>query len=236
MIIKCKTCKKEKEVLWPDCWAYKKYIGHGMAWFCSWGCMRAQEKKQGKEAEEKMNNQMDMARKMVEAIEKGEDALEFLRRNGYTNPMKAYGNLRNKCREKDPELAARIPDRRFEKKPEPKVELVYDEEIAEEYRREQAQKKAAQEAKVTDEELARIEEEIMNLPPVKAQLPEPDEGEMWHVTAIRNKEWGVFYFDEKFRTIDWRHPSGEEVSLTVADWKRLPELIPQILRVLGLEV
>ena len=53
------------------------------------------------------------------------------------------------------------------------------------------------------------------------------------MTAIRSEEWGEFYFDEKHRCIDWRHPGGEEISLPLADWVRLPEVIPQILMMLG---
>lgn len=61
-----------------------------------------------------------------------------------------------------------------------------------------------------------------------------DEKDVWHVSEIRNREWGEFYYDEKFGTIDWRHPGGEEVSLPVVDWRRLPDLIPMILIHLGL--
>ena len=53
MIIRCKTCKKETDILCPELWVYKKFIGHGLAWFCSWGCLRAYERetKERKEAE-----------------------------------------------------------------------------------------------------------------------------------------------------------------------------------------
>ena len=108
-----------------------------------------------------------------------------------------------------------------------KVELVYDPSIAEEYRREQAQKET--------NERARVEELMKSMPPVKVGTEAPDESEVWHTAAIRNIEWGTFYFDDKYRTIDWRHPGGEEISLPLADWKRLPELIPQILRAMGLD-
>ena len=90
-----------------------------------------------------------------------------------------------------------------------KIELVYDPSIAEEYRREQAEK-----------ERKRMEE--------KARKKN-----IWTVTAIRNDEMGVFYYDAKYNTVDWRHPTGEEISLAPPDWKMLADAIPQILIQLG---
>jgi len=57
--------------------------------------------------------------------------------------------------------------------------------------------------------------------------------EEYEVTAIRKKGIGEFYYDHKFRTIDWRSEIGEEVSMTPADWKKLAEEIPKILRILN---
>ena len=53
------------------------------------------------------------------------------------------------------------------------------------------------------------------------------------VTAIRFKGLGEFYYDKKFRTIDWRSEFGEEISLTPAHWRELAEKIPQMLVILG---
>ena len=37
----CNWCKKEFTVLYPDLWAYRV----GKKWFCTWKCLRADEKK-----------------------------------------------------------------------------------------------------------------------------------------------------------------------------------------------
>ena len=95
-------------------------------------------------------------------------------------------------------------------KEKPKVELVYDESIAEEYRREQAQKEAMKDEK-------------------------EDERDTWQVAAVRNPKMGTFYYDEKFRTIDWRHPDGEEISLPPEDWKWLGDHIRMILHAMGVD-
>ena len=56
----------------------------------------------------------------------------------------------------------------------------------------------------------------------------------WKVTAYRNDKMGVFYYDAKYNTLDWRHPSGEEISLAPPDWKLLAEIIPEIMIQLGI--
>ena len=205
MITKCPVCKKKFDVLWLHLWAYKR----GTRMLCSWGCLRKYD--EGEQTDMRRNgNQMETARALAEAMERGEEPMEWLKAQGYGNPKHAYQNLKAVAAE-DPELAEKFPRKR-----EPK--------------------KAEKPEQVTDEELARLEKEIESLPPVKAVLPEPDESEIWHVSAIRNKEWGEFYYDKEHGTIDWRNTYGEEVSLAVADWKRLPDLIPNILRALGVEV
>ena len=52
------------------------------------------------------------------------------------------------------------------------------------------------------------------------------------VTAIRVQGLGEFYYDKKFRTIDWRSGTGEEISLTPVDWAVLANRIPQMLQML----
>jgi len=54
------------------------------------------------------------------------------------------------------------------------------------------------------------------------------------VAAIRVKDLGVFFYDMKYGTIDWRNSiTGEEISLTPADWEMLAVWIPKMLKVLG---
>lgn len=84
------------------------------------------------------------------------------------------------------------------------VELVWDESVAEEYRREQAQKAT-------------------------------DERDLWHTAAVRNSKMGTFYYDEKFKTVDWRSPYGEEISLPPEDWKWMADHIGMILHALGVD-
>ena len=188
---RCRSCGKEFVVLYPDLWRYRD----GNKWFCSWGCLRADEKGERKEAKGKVNRQMEIARELAEAMERGEDAIGFLKEKGYTNPERAYTNIKAKAAE-DPELAARFPDRRKVKKTEvttvaqvpevkvsgelriasdepEKVELIYDPSIEEEYRREQA-----------------------------AKCTKPLTNDDYETTAIRKPGIGEFYYDRRNGTID----------------------------------
>ena len=113
---KCRSCGKKFAVLYPHLWRYKRARGSKTDYFCSWGCLRRYDGK----GKDEMNDQMEIARELAEAMERGEDPKEFLKGKGYKNPYKAYANIKNKCKEKDPELAEKFGDRR-EKKAEVKI-------------------------------------------------------------------------------------------------------------------
>ena len=122
-------------------------------------------------------------------------------------------------------------------KQEPKVELVYDPSIAEEYRKEQEAKKEAEEKvnlSISSEDLFKTEDDQPIVPAKVKNVINGIEAENVAVTAIRTKA-GEFYFDRKYGTIDWRTEIGEEISLTPAHWEELAEEIPRMLKMLGAE-
>lgn len=53
------------------------------------------------------------------------------------------------------------------------------------------------------------------------------------ITAIRYPGIGEFYFDMRFKTIDWRSEFGEEISLTPEHWEALEKIIPKMMKQLG---
>lgn len=134
------------------------------------------------------------------------------------------------------ETAEKLPDL-------PKVELVYDESIAEEYRKEQMNKAEEQKEPKAGTEwtdaaevygIAVDAEEDRPIRPQKARnVINGVEAEDAQVTAIRFQGLGEFYFDSKYGTIDWRSEVGEEISLTPADWAVLANRIPEMLKLLG---
>lgn len=239
----CPVCGRKFWVDWPHLWRFK---ADGI-FFCRYNCKREMEKR--KEAEEKMaqmrNSTKEMARGLLDAMEAGKDPMDWLREQGYTNPEKAYQNIKARIKDRDPELAKRFPKVRAgrkkaaEEQEETTVELVYDPSIAEEYRREQRQKEAEREARqMAEHPMVNVKEK----PPedflakyLKQKETPETKKHMWRTAAVRNEILGVFYYDEKHNSVDWRHPMGEEISLPPADWNLLAQSLGKIMHVLGVE-
>lgn len=60
--------------------------------------------------------------------------------------------------------------------------------------------------------------------------------EKFTVTAVRHNQYGEFYRDFDHHCIDWRTPHGDEVSLDMQVWKAILNDLPEILKLLGVEV
>ena len=117
---------------------------------------------------------------------------------------------------------AKVPGK---KKEEPKVELVHDPEIAEEYRREQAQKEANARAKAEAEK-----------PAVLVTIRSEDLQEFkYRVTGI-DTEVGHFQCFRRNGYLDWTDLNGTTVSMTVEEWKTLIRILPKVVKVLKVEV
>ena len=108
--MKCSWCGKEFTVLYPDLWAYKV----GKKWFCTWKCLRADEKK-GEDEMPRMkkdgtpakkpgprlkklledmpvNTERDM--KMLEQLEREEKEKERLRNEMMGKPINLTGRFK----------------------------------------------------------------------------------------------------------------------------------------------
>ena len=233
----CKVCGKKFSVLYPELWAYKEGHPQRRIWYCSWHCLRAarpDEKKKGDivPMEKVRRDRLKLVMELIEKIEAGEDPVDYLESLGYAGPLQTYSDLKKWARQNQPALAEKFPKRRTPKKEAPKVELVYDPSIEEEYRREQAQKE--ENAKAAAESRAREEEEEM------AEMPGAEdvvikEEDFFLVTAVKNKNLGEFYYDHDHNCIDWRNGIGDEVSLGVEGWKLMVRKLPGILRYLGVD-
>ena len=195
MMAICPICGRRTCIHWPEHWVYRR----GSTYYCSDNCMYVDA-----------TRDMQMMHKAIHKRKEAWKNMARMKKDG--TPAKKPG--RKPAAVKLSELA--------EKMAEDGVQLVYDPSIAEEYRREQAEKQDA------------LEEEVRNLPPVKAAEPEPDPWDMFDVTAVRGKI-GEFYYDRDHGTVDWRNDYGEEVSLPPEEWRRLADKIPLILRALKAE-
>lgn len=110
---RCKECGKPIAILYPSRWAYKVKKGSGWNYFCTWKCLRADEAKQKeKKKEEKQTaayrDREDMTRKLIRAVEDGENPLEWLKDMGYKNPQDTLRRLRLRAKEEWPGLYKQI--------------------------------------------------------------------------------------------------------------------------------
>lgn len=149
----CLNCGKRFTVLHPSRWAYKKAKGGSQYhYFCSWGCLRANEKnderKEAKEVTKAKETRIrrDKRETLAQLIELYEGEcmapVEFLQEAGYKNPEDTWHEMKTWSKRNAPDLYRKLVDHKLvkPKKEKPAVELVYDQSIAEEYKREQAEK------------------------------------------------------------------------------------------------
>lgn len=82
----------------------------------------------------------------------------------------------------------------------------------------------------------KVKEDILQAPAVLvAQMEEEKRTDLWRTTAIRNEELGEFYYDTRLKSLDWRHPDGEEISMPPDVWRKLLYALPGIMMALHLD-
>ena len=114
----CPVCKRHFWVMYPHLWAYKRGYGlNQQIYFCSWKCLRTDEKK------EKINVRRLTDEQRQEAVRihlEGGDAKKYLEEIGCAGPEAVWYSIRKKLKETDPEtwakVQATIPKSPFQKK------------------------------------------------------------------------------------------------------------------------
>ena len=138
---KCPVCGRGFWCDWPSLWAYKR----DKLFLCSWSCIREYDRKEAEKMERKRMTREEK-RKAVEIALGGGNPLPYLEEIGMQNPSKAWKGIRAwAVQEMGQEEAEKLPERFGKGTGDPEVQLVCDPEIAEEYRKEQEQKKADRE-------------------------------------------------------------------------------------------
>ena len=115
--VKCKNCGKPISVLAPSRWGYKKR-NRNSSWdyFCTWKCLREDEKKHEKKqkaAEEEKKtaayrDREDEIRRLIRVVKDGKDPYEHLKGEGYANPKDTMRRLRLQAKDEYPELYTEI--------------------------------------------------------------------------------------------------------------------------------
>ena len=86
----------------------------------------------------------------------------------------------------------------------------------------------------TYEKLAKTGQKV----PYKAEETPEKPGKVFRpypVTGIRT-DYGEFYFDRKYNSLDWRTEEGDEVSMSPIAWKNMADELPDILAALGVSL
>lgn len=219
MITNCQVCGKGFDVLWPHLWRYKR----GKSYLCSWKCLRLADSKRKEEVMDKTAKRSRMnAAEMVEAIRlfrEGDSSLDqYLTDHGVTNIPKWKANTKQRYGvPKEPTLGEAMTgmkdaaDEFFGKCKEMGLKTITDEDV---------------ETIIPEVDLTIKSEDLFT-------EEEREFENRTTVTAIRVEGLGEFYFDKKFKAIDWRTEGGDEVSLGPAWWLQLAEDLPLILTKLG---
>lgn len=220
----CPICGKRFGVLHPDLWVYKKQKNGRTIYFCRYTCYRTDEKK-----EEEMNkaemDKRDLIMTVLDNVEVGHSAAETLKDAGHENARIGWGCLRKWARQNAPDLVARME----------KVLI-------------EPTKKA---------EVSKVE----TVPPVEKQNAAPLElqggvnyelkvdeamkkpGFMYKVTGIDTEIGGFMLISaEKIKWIPGNIAKEDQVMqlwsittepvLTIEQWRKLAEVIPEVIRVL----
>lgn len=214
---KCAQCGKLMTILWPHQWAYKRGNRGKYRYYCSWSCLRANDKEKGEThvgVPSKITK--EQCQEAVQLALKGGDPIRFLEKCGSGNCTWKWYDIRQKLKAEDPETYARLPDRIPRKDSRKKPEAPETGTLADAMN---GMKNAVETF------LGPIET------PEKPKV-QPDVT----VSAIRHKKFGEFYRDFDHNCIDWRTPEGEEVSMSIDGVKELHGQFPELMKQLGVEL
>ena len=113
---KCRCCGKPVSVLEPSRWGYKVKGKNGWIYYCSWKCLRADEKRieqaqkekqdarKAKQQEKIRNDRLEVLKGMMEAVSEGKNAYDYLKSMGYADPKDTLRRLRITAKEEAPKI------------------------------------------------------------------------------------------------------------------------------------
>ena len=246
---KCWHCGKEFSVLYPHLYRFKiTYGGKGhYHYFCSWGCLRANEQNKDKEKNdmEKMKKDGTPAKKPVRKPKAKEEIV--------ISAAEIIKSAEANAKEIDKLIAAhdaRIAAERPELNISGQIKIVTPEPDAVEIEAPEAggmaeavkgMKDAAEEFFGACEDMGltlntkiECQDNTYTGEPEK-KITKPVNYDGYDVVAIRHPELGEFYFDKKYNSIDWRTEEGDEIGMPPWLWKKLRDELPKIMAVLGVD-
>ena len=236
MMNACPICGKRFPVIWPEHWIYKR---NGV-FYCSEQCLsvvifretnKLRQIDQERKRERYIVNRitMEQKKKAVQIAIAGGDPRDFLKECGSKNPAIMWTTIRQALKKSDPEMYEKLPARISPKAAE-KINTIQPPvvklngpiriETPEAHKVEVVQTPENISIAKRDTDIVKMEKER-------------DFSDRCTTTAINVDELGEFYYDRRHNTVDWRAPSGDEVSLGPIWWRQLVNDLPLILKKLG---
>ncbi len=221
----CPICGKDFIVLYPQYWTYKRGGEHHQRYLCSYSCLRVFDGKKEKKGDKKqVVNFGEKNRKAIEIAIAGGDPVEFLReQGGSTNPAGLWAHIRNELKDREPETFAKLPtckrDRRATNRFKPQKAEV-------------PEAPAAQFPGVeTPEDTFKAG---MDLAKIK---PAPMKYDGMTVRALEG-EFGSYHFDtvNGVEYIDYENKDGDELSMTVDNWRGFLAELSHAAAILGVQL
>ena len=220
-IHQCPVCRKTFDALYPDLWAYKRGGTSNIQFFCSWGCLRENDKKKGENRTMRGATMItpEMEKEAVRIAIEGGNPRDYLASCGSKNPSAKWSLIRAKLKDHDPETYGKLPGRVMNKP-------TAGDAMA-----------AAKEA--ADTFFGQCEDMGLKLEtpetPEKPKITKPVNYDGLEVSAVRDPNLGEFYYDHDHNCIDWRNGLGDEVSLPISGWKIMVDRLAKILQALGVD-
>ena len=212
---KCSVCGKQFGVLHPDRWAYKWRTGmNSFKWFCSWRCLREKEKENEKmELEPIVRPHRITPEEKAEAVRRAiEDGspYEYLNGLGIKAPYSTWKHLKQHLKDHDPETYAKLPER---------------------FRGGHGGR-----PKKAEEPEAAVAAPVKEEP--KAMSPLKHEG--FTVRAVQG-DFGRYSFDPHTsptgqQYLDYANEAGDELSMTIEQWRSFIKELRDAAKVLGVEL
>ena len=228
----CPVCGKQFVILYPHLWAYRRGAGKNGStrYYCSWKCIRELDKKEERKCGNVRICKEENEKEAIRIFLEGGDQLKYLEGIGIKAPSVKWYEIRQKLKDTDPELYAKT-GRKTVETPEGTLADAMD-----------GMKGA------TDKFFGACKE--MGL---KLQTPELVEPKVPKITKPLNYDgmtvravegdFGTYnYSRQKWNGsderdyIDYSSREGDELSMTVEQWRKFLAELRHAARILGVEL
>ena len=221
MRTKCPVCKKKFDMMHPSLWAYNI---NKKQFFCSWKCL---QKHRAQEEERKLKITLEQKKKAVEIAVKGGDVMAFLRECGSENPGVTWSNIYRTLEKVDPEAYDLITCRKKAKvdKGMPKKDDLPVVKITGPIVIETPETNQVQVVETTEE-----------LDKVTRPITQPVNYDGFSVRAVSGAFGRYSYSETRSAYIDYENNDGDELSMTLEQWRGFLDELRRAALVLGVEL